>query len=283
VQCVQEQKCFMKTGNSKSIMMFKVFRLLLSLIILLYHVGVMGQMRHNTVHAQPSFLFDLFHDTSLSYEDSCHATGQFTIIVNSTLKCVNPQFTIRLWNDNQISKLKHNSLLQVPYEIFHTPDEDVNLTTTIEIVMIYCQFNSSSIKDNNLQRYLLESPVYLMLNTSQKESSLSTMTTPPDQCLSPPSHWKLNRSHVNASLETLKGIRIEAHGNKKRMDHMRHLEYTNLKTCGVPTNKETICIVGASHARVLQVMLHRQWKDSSCSADTYKNMYVLWWMLLKYM
>ena len=212
--------------------------------------------------------FNLTHDESLMRDDPCEVRGQFSIEVRPLLGCVNPQFSIRMWHKNLVTNLKpwKNMSLQVPYELYRSEEDGPVLTVTIEVVMLYCYFNKSSVKDNVLQLQMIKQPQYLALNISRREDTRDS------NCPPPPHHWKF-RNSSSGDMNILKGIRTEM--SMKHFTSERHtldaFEYSDKSApCSIPPNG-TLCVVGASHARVLQVLLHEHWGEHKCGDRAFMN------------
>ena len=191
---------------------------------------------------------------------SCNVTGEFSIEVLNQ-QCKRPQFYIRLWNRNQVMSLKPTSHLTVPYVIYASNKGD--MATYVSVTMMYCDYNKDNIHDNLLSIDLVHSPQLLTLEKPPHISYYSKVCPPS------PQRWKMTDAPVPAEeMEKLLLLVRTQLGHKyieKKREHSNWFTYDDIPQCFIPAKRESICIVGDSHARTLQLLLNRDlYKESTC-------------------
>ena len=203
---------------------------------------------------------------------SCNVTGEFSIEVLNQ-QCKRPQFYIRLWNRNQVMSLKPTSHLTVPYVIYASNKSD--MATYVSVTMMYCDYNKDNIHDNLLSIDLVHSPQLLTLEKPPHISHYSEVCPPS------PQRWKMTDAPVPAEeMEKLLLLLRTQHGHKnipKNRVYDKLFTYDDIPQCFIPPKRESICIVGDSHARTLQLLINRDlYNESTCYQSGLVKLHVLY-------
>jgi len=211
--------------------------------------------------------FELLHDDAHATITPCNISGTIKILIlNST--CQNPKFDIRIWNRNQVTALYSTLIdpgtLEVPYLIYAS--DTIIDGTFVSVTMMYCNYFPNNVRDNLILPSLLNSPQLLTLKTPPQalQSPASLDSTCPPQ---PPRWTMTDRPLARESMPMLLALVRSQYSAKyiPKRDYDSLFTYTDLPQCDVPAKKESICIVGDSHARSLQILLNKfHWKDGLC-------------------
>ena len=203
--------------------------------------------------------FKLRHNQNNTITSPCNITGEFGIeIINAT--CKRPQFSIRLWTRDQVTSLKPTTSLRVPYVIY--PTDGRSNSSYVSVTMLYCDFNPDNVRQNMLLPELVDSPQVLLLEKPPLfQNNVSCPVVPP--------RWKMN-SDYNTSADDMEMLLalVRTELNHRYIPQRSYDDvfiYDDIPQCLIPPTNESICIVGDSHARTLQLLLHRDfWTFSPC-------------------